>query len=44
MTIGGIREVMPWVLGWGADVEVIGPAELRAEVAAHGARMSALYR
>ncbi len=43
MTIGGIREVMPWVLGWGADVEVLEPAELRAEVAAHGARMAALY-
>jgi proteasome accessory factor B len=43
MTIGGIREVTPWVLGWGADVEVLAPAELRAEVAAHGARMAALY-
>jgi predicted DNA-binding transcriptional regulator YafY len=44
MTIGGIREVTPWVLGWGADVEVLEPPELRAEVAAHGARMAALYR
>lgn len=44
VTIGGIREIMPWVLGWGAEVEVIAPPELRAEVAAHGARMAALYR
>jgi proteasome accessory factor B len=44
MTIGGIREVMPWVLGWGADVEVLAPPELRAEVAVHGSRMAALYR
>ncbi|NTU77865.1 MAG: transcriptional regulator [Chloroflexales bacterium] len=43
MTIGGIREVLPWVLGWGADVEVLAPAELRAEVAAHGARLAAMY-
>lgn len=44
VTIGGIREIMPWVLGWGAEVEVVAPPELRAEVAAHGARMAALYR
>lgn len=44
VTIGGIREIMPWVLGWGAEVEVIAPPELRAEVAAHGARMASLYR
>lgn len=43
MQIGGIREVLPWVLGWGADVEVLGPDELRAEVAAHGARLAAMY-
>lgn len=43
MTIGGTREVLPWVLGWGADVEVLAPQELRADVAAHGARMAALY-
>lgn len=43
MTIGGVREVLPWVLGWGAEVEVLEPAELRAEVAGHGARMAALY-
>lgn len=43
MTIGGFREVMPWVLGWGADVEVLAPAVLRDEVAAHAARMATLY-
>lgn len=43
MRIGGIREVLPWVLGWGADVEVLAPEELRAEVAAHGARLAAMY-
>jgi predicted DNA-binding transcriptional regulator YafY len=44
MTIGGFREVMPWVLGWGADVEVLAPAALRDEVAAHGARMANIYK
>lgn len=43
MTIGSVREITPWVLGWGADVEVLAPDELRAEVASHGARMAQLY-
>ncbi len=43
MTVSGIREIRSWVLSWGADVEVLAPEELRAEVAAHGARMAALY-
>lgn len=43
LTIGGIRELLPWVLGWGADVEVLAPDELREEVAAHGRRMASLY-
>jgi len=43
MTIGSVREITPWVLGWGADVEVLAPEELRAEVASHGARMAAMY-
>ncbi|NJN15258.1 MAG: transcriptional regulator [Oscillochloris sp.] len=44
LTIGGIREILPWVLGWGAEVEVLEPAELRAETATHGLRMAALYK
>lgn len=43
MTVGGIREIRSWVLGWGADVEVLAPAELRTEVAAHAARMASMY-
>jgi proteasome accessory factor B len=43
VTIGSVREITPWVLGWGADVEVLAPEELRAEVASHGARMAAMY-
>jgi proteasome accessory factor B len=43
MQVGGIREVRIWVLGWGADVEVLAPAALRDEVQAHAARMIEIY-
>ena len=43
LTLGSVREITPWVLGWGADVEVLAPEELRAEVASHGERMASLY-
>ncbi|MEN9935851.1 MAG: hypothetical protein RLZZ387_2430 [Chloroflexota bacterium] len=43
MLVGGVREIRAWVLGWGADVEVLEPALLRDEVAAHAARMVAVY-
>lgn len=44
LTVGGIREIMPWVLSWGADVEVLAPPELRHEVADHGRRLAERYR
>jgi CRISPR-associated endonuclease/helicase Cas3 len=37
------RELMPWVRSWGADVEVIGPQTLRAEIAADAQRVARLY-
>jgi predicted DNA-binding transcriptional regulator YafY len=43
MRVGGIREVRAWVLGWGADVEVLAPPALREEVCEHARRMLALY-
>ncbi|HEU4324081.1 MAG TPA: WYL domain-containing protein [Roseiflexaceae bacterium] len=43
MRVGGIREIRAWVLGWGADVEVLTPPELRDEVAEHARRMAARY-
>jgi proteasome accessory factor B len=42
--IAGMREVRIWILGWGADAEVLEPAALRAEVAAELSRAAALYR
>jgi proteasome accessory factor B len=37
--VSGMREIKVWILGWGADAEVLEPPELRADVAAelHGA-------
>lgn len=37
------REMMPWIRGWGADVEVIEPASLRADIAAEAERTLKLY-
>jgi proteasome accessory factor B len=43
MRVGGIKEVRAWVLGWGADVEVLAPPALRDEVHDHARRMVARY-
>ncbi len=43
LSVGGTREIKSWIMGWGADVEVLDPAELRATVAADVARMAAQY-
>ena len=32
--IAGMREIKIWILGWGADAEVLDPPELRADIAA----------
>jgi predicted DNA-binding transcriptional regulator YafY len=44
MRVGGIKEIRAWVLGWGADVEVLAPDALRDEVRDHARRMVALYQ
>ena len=31
--VSGTLEIRSWILGWGAEVEVLGPPELRAEIA-----------
>ena len=36
-------EMMPWIRGWGADVEVLEPKKLREEVVEEAKRTSALY-
>jgi proteasome accessory factor B len=42
-TVAGMREIRIWILGWGADAEVLEPAELRSEIAAELARAASLY-
>ncbi len=44
LTVAGIREILSWVLSWGAEVEVLAPAELRAEVINHACRMLERYQ
>jgi proteasome accessory factor B len=41
--IAGLLEVRSWILGWGADAEVLEPAELRAWVAEQHAAAAALH-
>lgn len=41
--VSGSVEIRLWILEWGADVEVLEPAELRADVAATLARAAARY-
>lgn len=37
------REMVPWIRGWGADVEVLGPPELRGLVIRHVREMMEQY-
>ena len=43
MRVGGIREIKNWVMSWGAEVEVLAPPELRAQVTEDSRRMVAQY-
>jgi len=43
-TVTGTREITRWILGYGADVEVLEPRELRSEVRAEVTRMTGIYR
>jgi predicted DNA-binding transcriptional regulator YafY len=36
VTVAGVVEITPWILGWGESVEVLGPPDLREKVAAVG--------
>lgn len=41
--VAGTREIRQWILGWGSDVEVLEPPQLRAELVGLAARMVELY-
>jgi predicted DNA-binding transcriptional regulator YafY len=42
-SIAGMREIRIWIMGWGADCEVLEPPALRADVAAELSRAATLY-
>ncbi|MGI8928805.1 MAG: helix-turn-helix transcriptional regulator [Candidatus Limnocylindrales bacterium] len=42
--VSGMREIRIWILGWGAEAEVLEPLELRTEIAAETERAAVLYR
>jgi len=37
------QEMMPWIRGWGADVEVMGPVDLRETLMGEARAMAAMY-
>lgn len=41
--VRGTVEIAPWILGWGGDVEVLKPAELRESIAARAGEMAVMY-
>lgn len=43
LDVGGLLEITPWVLSWGAAVEVLAPAELRDAIATTARAMSDRY-
>jgi predicted DNA-binding transcriptional regulator YafY len=44
MKLGALPEVESWILSWGADAEVLAPAELRKNIKATVRRLSAQYQ
>jgi len=43
-TVDGLDEIAWWVLGYGPEVEVLKPADLRRRIADMAARMAKLYK
>ena len=41
--VGSTMELKPWIRQWGADVEVLAPANLRVEIASEIQALAALY-
>jgi CRISPR-associated endonuclease/helicase Cas3 len=42
--VAEVQEMVPWVRGWGADVEVVEPAELREMLTGEARRLARLYQ
>jgi predicted DNA-binding transcriptional regulator YafY len=37
------QEMVPWIRGWGADVEVLGPDDLRGQMTGEARRLAKSY-
>ena len=44
MVLEGTTELIPWVLSWGDQAELLEPQSLRDELARHAERMADRYR
>ncbi len=43
VTVAGTMEITPWILSWGAEVEVLSPPQLRDKIAETARRMGEAY-
>ena len=43
VTVAGTMEITPWILSWGAEAEVLAPADLREKIARIARRMADCY-
>lgn len=43
LDVRGLTEITPWILSWGADVEVLAPPALRKQISATALRLSGTY-
>nr|BEL01493.1 WYL domain-containing protein [Dehalococcoides mccartyi] len=43
MKVGSIMEITPWIRGWGADVEVLEPQELREQFKSCAKKLNEMY-
>jgi CRISPR-associated endonuclease/helicase Cas3 len=41
--VAEVQEMLPWIRGWGADVEVVEPAELRDRIMGEARRLAEAY-
>lgn len=44
VTVAGTMEITPWILSWGAEVEVLNPLDLRERLAETARRMAGSYQ
>jgi predicted DNA-binding transcriptional regulator YafY len=44
MTLGNLEEIERWILSWGSHAEVLGPPELKEQIAKTVLSLSDTYR